>query len=627
MPKESRVEPESVAAHSELQLGVSSEEGDRRKRAYLRHVNVSVIPRLRLIGCAFVAVAALIHNLFVLGSFSPTGWLRLVAVIAIYVVASTLILRWLFEPASRFDLGFFFLNADLILWAYILRETGGDQSWLFPMMLIRVADQIPTTFRRAIILTHMSVLAYGGMILWVTLIDGRTVDVPSAIAKCALIYSACVYLSLVARQVERRRDRFQEAVLLARTLIHRLENQSARLEIEKTRAEDAVRKSAELERSLAQAQKLDSLGRMATGIAHDFNNTMMLALPWAEVLRRHLPDDAVVARASAQIRASVMRAREGTRRLLEFAQPREPNVTTLDLAAFLDDQIRTIRPSIPESIIVKIERGAEDCFVTGDAGLLSPAVINLVLNARDAMPEGGVLSFETRLLTQAEAIRWQKERDQWVVLAIRDSGCGMTRDVLARIYDPFFSTKPINQGSGLGLSVVYQTVARHGGSIHVDSTPGSGTSFQLLLPRSMQRPAAMQQQGSRLQAEGLSILIIDDEVSVAEGLAMFFESAGASVKVASSGREALAMLDEGLRPDAIILDLGMPEMSGDEVHGEIRRRLEDVLIVLSTGYGGHERIRALIEDGRTIFRQKPYEAGELLRDLRTRLHDGRRSTG
>lgn len=379
-------------------------------------------------------------------------------------------------------------------------------------------------------------------------------------------------------------------------------------------------RAQQLEQGLAHAQKMQSLGQMASGIAHDFNNTLMAALPWADLLRRKFPEDETIQKAASHVRNAVHRAREVTRQLLDFAQPRPPEIRRVDLAHLVRQQLKIIRPAFPPAIEIETELDSGDLFIDADPAQVGQALLNLALNARDALAQGGVIRIAVRGASPEEQQRWSVASPGWVSLSVTDNGSGMSRETLRRVFDPFFTTKDVGKGAGLGLAVVHRIIEQHRGGILIDSTLGTGTTVSLLFPAAgwaqqaeSDAESAALPVGQRLR--GKRILVIDDEPEVVEGIAMLLEMEGARVAVSHRGAEALKLIDGGLLPDLIILDLGLPEMTGEEIHRQIRERLEDVPILIATGYGDQERIAPLTADPFTSFRQKPFELDEVIRQL------------
>ncbi len=380
------------------------------------------------------------------------------------------------------------------------------------------------------------------------------------------------------------------------------------------RAESRLR-TAELERNLAQAQKMESLGQMAAGIAHDFNNTMMGALPWTDLIRIKYPSDPVLSKAGESIRSAILRAKEVTQPLLEFASPKRPNMTSLRLVKFVEDQLVMLRPSLPPEIEIEVGCHEPDLAVSADPTQITQAIVNLALNARDAMPDGGKLLFEIRKPSSHEAQSWAIDQDGFVVLAVSDTGSGMDHQTSKRVFDPFFTTKDIGRGTGLGLAIVHRIVEQHRGKIFLESRPRAGTTFYLVLPR-VAMPAgivsAPAPQRARGRLLGINVMLIDDEVQICEGVRVVLELEGAIVSMFHRGTTALRALDEHAPPDLIVLDLGLPEMSGEQVYEAIRPRFRDLPVIIASGYGEAGRKGLVPTHPFTRFQKKPYEMDALI---------------
>ena len=367
-------------------------------------------------------------------------------------------------------------------------------------------------------------------------------------------------------------------------------------------------RTAEMDRRLIVEQRMNALGRMASGIAHDFNNTLMSAAPWAEIIRSDYPSDSKLQRAAEAITIAVDRARKVTSQLLEFAQPKQPLVASIDLVPLTREALSMARAVIPPEIDVQMKGDPQGVVAIADEAKISQVLLNLLLNARDAMPDGGRVTVDLRRPTASEAAAWNVDGKGFVVLSVSDSGSGMAPEVVERIFEPFYSTKETGRGTGLGLAVVHRIIEDHQGSIHVDSVEGKGTTFHVLLPAGecVQETEAAPVAPTTGTLRGVRVLLIDDEAVIVELIREVLESDGVSVEVATSGPIAFRLLDDGYRPDAIILDLGLPEMSGDRVHPLLRQRLPEVPIIISSGYGDRQRLDPLLQDSRTSYLQKPY---------------------
>jgi two-component system, cell cycle sensor histidine kinase and response regulator CckA len=372
-------------------------------------------------------------------------------------------------------------------------------------------------------------------------------------------------------------------------------------------------RNEELERSVAQMQRSQALGQMASGIAHDFNNVLMAVLPWADLLRRKFGEEPAVMQATEHIRRAVHRARDVTRQLLEFAQPRPPQKEPTQLAALIRQQLKIIRAALPPGIEIDFVEKDEG-WVDADSAQIAQVVLNLALNARDAMPAGGRLQFELRGVTQTEGARWSVEPSKTLVLSVSDTGDGIDGGNLESIFNPFFTTKEHGRGPGLGLPVALRMVQQHGGAIYVDSSPGEGATFHVLLPRLEREQPEETRRG--ISYSGLRVTVVDDETPVLEGIAAILQSEGIEVETFDRSEAFLEMLEKREEPpDLVILDLGIPGISGEDLHHRLRARFPRVPVLISTGYGDSERLDPLLGYSRTAFQQKPYDAEALFRAI------------
>ncbi len=329
---------------------------------------------------------------------------------------------------------------------------------------------------------------------------------------------------------------------------------------------------------VAQADKLRALGQLASGVAHDFNNALAAVLGRAQLMRRQIKDDALV-RNLEIIQTAAEDAAATVRRIQTFArQSQGTEFEMLDASRLLRDAIEITRTRWENEARMRglhydVELNAEpESYVKGNASELREVFVNLIVNAVDAMPFGGRLS-----------ISCERNDSNWR-LRFTDTGTGMTEDVREKIFEPFYTTKGAH-GTGLGLSVSYGIIERHGGLISVESEVGHGTTFLIDLPaKSAPKP---QTTTLEVQADtpALSILVVDDEAIVRETLCDMLAAMNHRVASVGSGQEAIERLLEGDHFDLVFTDLSMPEMDGWEVAREIRRHWPDVAIALVTGYG------------------------------------------
>ncbi|MBS0505135.1 MAG: PAS domain S-box protein [Proteobacteria bacterium] len=366
---------------------------------------------------------------------------------------------------------------------------------------------------------------------------------------------------------------------------------------ERKQAEDQLE---ETRAALAQSQKLLALGELAGGIAHDFNNLMTVVRGSAELLRRpDLPEDRRLRYLDA-ITATADRAARLTGHLLAFSrrQPLKPEV--LDLARQLTAFAEMMSRMLGSTIQVRLDVHPELWRVEADPAQLETALLNVAINARDAMPQGGILTIAATNL----------ESEDLVCVALTDTGGGMSAEVMERAFEPFFTTKPVGKGTGLGLSQIHGFAAQTGGRAEIDSVLGQGTTIRLLLPRTQGTPVNGERVPTELP-EGLKILLVEDHDDVGEFARHLLEDLHCQVASATSGEQALSML-EGASFDAVITDVIMPGMSGVELARRIRERMPGLPVLLASGYSA-DILSA--EPGEFHLLAKPYGREELAQAL------------
>ena len=383
-----------------------------------------------------------------------------------------------------------------------------------------------------------------------------------------------------------------------------------------------------LEHQLRQSQKMEAIGQLAGGVAHDFNNLLTLINGYSELLLadRQL---GIVAETSAQaIRDAGERAATLTRQLLGFSRKSLLQPRVLDLNTVVADTSAMLRRLIGENIILSTVLSPRLHHVKIDPSQLDQVLMNLVVNARDAMPDGGRLTLETGNIVRGTEDERAAETASGphAMLAITDTGCGMTPDVMARIFEPFFTTKPVGVGTGLGLAMVFGVVRQSGGSIEVQSTPGSGSRFSLYFP-AVPDP---------IPAEAVAlfpppdvgghetILIVEDEENVRELLLRSLARHGYTLLTASDGRDALRVASRHKGAiDLILTDVVMPHMGGPELVASIRSRLPSAKALFMSGYTDDAMMRHGLLMADVSFIQKPYTPAELSRKIRDVLDEGR----
>ncbi len=390
-------------------------------------------------------------------------------------------------------------------------------------------------------------------------------------------------------------------------------------------AEAALRESEE---RLRQAQKMDAIGQLAGGVAHDFNNMLTAIGCSAELALDDLPEDSPVRTDLVDIREATDRAAALTRQLLAFSRRQLIQPAPLDLNAGVRGMERMLQRVLGGSIAVR------DCLQEGlwtvlaDAGQMEQVLLNLAVNARDAMHGQGALVLATENVATSSVIAHRHgviQPGEYVVLSVRDSGEGMTTELLDRIFEPFFTTKPTGEGTGLGLSTVHGIVHQMHGQITVKSAPGRGTTFSVYLPRLLAttRPSGNHAVVAPTRAARTKVLIVDDEPSIRAAAARLLVREGFQVVMAEHGEAALARIqEEGVGEDGIglvLTDLVMPVMGGQELGERLGRAHPELPVVYMSGYSNDPAARVKFEAvGRTLL-TKPFSLESLLATVKGRL--------
>lgn len=363
---------------------------------------------------------------------------------------------------------------------------------------------------------------------------------------------------------------------------------------------------------LEQAGRLASLGRLAATVAHEFNNVLMGISPFMELLRKEKLSERSLSAVEQTLRA-VSRGKRITEDILRFAQPAEPVMTPINVSGWIDALAGEAQSMIGPRYKVAVD--AETSLrIAVDQHQLHQAFINLILNARDAMPQGGVITLRVsrepfgRTFSFGEVLHVE----QYAHLVVEDAGSGMSADILDHIFEPLFTTK--KSGTGLGLPVTRQVVTRHGGEIFVESQVGLGTRFHLFIPLTGAAQAGVPAQESARSTARRRVLLVEDEASVAAGIAALLESEGMTVDVVGTGAAVLPALAES-RPDAVILDIGLPDIEGTRVYEQVAARYPGLPVVFSSGHGDASKLEQYLKNPHVAFLLKPYEIDTLIETL------------
>ncbi len=379
------------------------------------------------------------------------------------------------------------------------------------------------------------------------------------------------------------------------------------------------------EEQLRQAQRMESIGRLAGGVAHETNNQMSVVLGSVEfITRRHDVPEAVRADVE-QVRRAAERTAAVTAQLLAFSRRQVLNPQVLDLNDVVRRFEPTLRRVMGEDCSVSLHPFAEVPPVKADPGQLEQVLLNLALNSRDAMPRGGALTLETFVTELTADTAGLKPGIRivpasYVVLAITDTGHGMDRVTLSHVFEPFFTTKGVGQGTGLGLSTVYGIVKQSDGYIWAYSEPGKGTTFKIYLRASSEIADAAASNGAKPErASGETILVVEDEETVRSVAGRALREAGFTVCVAGSGAQAIEMLPGNGRISLVLTDVVMPEMSGKDLAEHIGRLMPGTPVLFTSGYTDGEIVRRGLLAPDAAFLQKPFTPEGLVRAVRERL--------
>jgi signal transduction histidine kinase len=384
--------------------------------------------------------------------------------------------------------------------------------------------------------------------------------------------------------------------------------------IGRKRAERDMRKGREV---LFQAQKMEALGRLAGGVAHDFNNMLTAILGFGSLALSHLNDLDPARPDVEEMVTAARRASELCHQLLAFGRTRRNCSERLDLNYVIHDLLKLVSSVMGSQIDVAAELAGESRPILADQGHLERIVVNLALNARDAMPDGGRLLIRTEsvLLRDSLALRTGTiPPGEYIRLTVRDTGCGMTSEVVDRIFDPFFSTKEFGQGTGLGLSVVYQMVSECRGYLHVESELGRGTEFVIFFPRANApaKPPVLKVETDVEPSATATVLIVEDEPALLCLVQRQLESIGCRTLSACNGIDALEKARSHPGPIELVLtDVIMPECDGPALVRRLRKQRQDFTALFMTGYDDNKLAECGIDERDRVI-HKPFMRNDLI---------------
>jgi two-component system cell cycle sensor histidine kinase/response regulator CckA len=389
-----------------------------------------------------------------------------------------------------------------------------------------------------------------------------------------------------------------------------------------------------LQEQLLHAQKMEAVGRLAGGVAHDFNNLITVINGFGELLLDSFSGQDPRRSDAEEIRKAGERAACLTRQLLAFSRKHVTQAQILDLNSVVRDIETMLRRLVREDVQMEVELAPDLGRIHADRGQMEQVLINLAVNARDAMPTGGRLRIGTGNLVhsgRSPDLRTPLKPGAYVVLSVEDTGCGMGPETLPHLFEPFFTTKPQGIGTGLGLSTVYAIVTQCGGGVGVESTPGSGTRFHVYLPQASTSAEAGPAPAGAFQVMprgAETVLLVEDDPDVRRVLGRILERSGYHVLVAADGPEAVERASRAVGPiHLLVTDIVMPGMSGPKLYRQLVEGRRGLKVLYVSGHTQEESVRDLSVSVDAAFLQKPFPPSLLARRVREVLDGGRMAAG
>lgn len=388
---------------------------------------------------------------------------------------------------------------------------------------------------------------------------------------------------------------------------------------ERKQAED---EKHHLELQLRHAQKMEAVGTLAGGVAHDFNNLLQAVQGYAELLLIGKKENDNEFKALQAIRRAAQRGSELTRQLLTFSRKVESKKQPVILNRIVNNAKSLLVRTIPKMIEIELDLESNLKTADADPAQIEQVLMNLALNARDAMPEGGKLIIKTENVILDEAYcrtHLGAKPGDYVLLSVVDNGSGIEKEILDHIFEPFFTSKEIGKGTGLGLAMVYGIVKNHKGLITCDSEPGVGTVFKLYLPCIKQKTTAPETREAEVFLQGgrETILLVDDEEFILDFGKKLLVNSGYKVLTAADGESALQQFREGSEQiDLVILDLIMPGIGGKKCLEGLIKKAPNVKVLIASGYTFNGTIKEAVEAGASGFINKPYDLHQMLKEIR-----------
>jgi two-component system cell cycle sensor histidine kinase/response regulator CckA len=378
-----------------------------------------------------------------------------------------------------------------------------------------------------------------------------------------------------------------------------------------------------IDEQTAQGQKLQAVGELAGGIAHDFNNLLTAIIGFSDLLLRRFRASDPAFKDLMNIKNNATRAAELVKQILAYSRKQTLRPAILRVTDVIEEFQATMGRTLGEKVKAKVQHGRDLWFVKADEGQFFQVIMNLAVNARDAMPNGGEILITTENVGERESLALKDrglDRGEYVMCEVRDTGTGIKPEHLEKIFDPFFSTKEVGKGTGLGLSTVYGIVKQTGGTILVDSEIGQGTSFRIYLPRYVETEQDLKALENKAEAPDKvvdltgqgTVLLVEDEDAVRSFASRALATRGYKVLEAASGVEALEVMDrENGNVDLVVSDVVMPEMDGPTLLRHLRQRNPNIRIIFMSGYAEEAFRKNLGADENFVFLPKPFTLKKL----------------
>jgi signal transduction histidine kinase/CheY-like chemotaxis protein len=415
----------------------------------------------------------------------------------------------------------------------------------------------------------------------------------------------------LAREIQERRA--------AEEQVHRI-NEELEVRVARRAAEHRA-----LEDQLLQSQKMEAVGRLAGGVAHDFNNLLTVILGYNEMLRDHVRRDATALEYADEVLHAAERASSLTNQLLAFSRRQVAVPRVVDLNEIVRGIDKMLRRIIGEDVQLETDLSPEIPAVKVDPSQIDQVIMNLAVNSRDAMPDGGKLAIETQAVEVTKEFADSHigvEAGPYVMLKVSDTGIGMDASTKARLFEPFFTTKDKSKGTGLGLSIVYGIVKQNGGEILVQSEPGEGAAFEIYLPAILAPTEAASRPGAEVAAQPATetILLVEDDPQVRNLTRTMLTHMGYHVLGAESAEEALGIAARHQGPlDLVLTDVVMPRMKGTDLADQIQSERPGLRVLYMSGYTDSGAVEQVMLTDRSLFIQKPFTAAALSRKVREAL--------